>query len=207
MNQPQTQLDPAVARRNRFIFLGIVLIFVTPVLISLFMYKSGWRPTSTVNHGTLVQPPRPAPAFKMSIRAGGQFDQHGLEKLWNLVIAVDGACNEACRKNIYAIRQIQVAQGKNQFRVRRILFHTGNGTGLDKIAADYPKMVILEADAQAFSTLRSWLAIKDQPAGLDGSRVYMIDPLGNYMMYYSPGYDPTGMRKDMVRLLRVSHIG
>lgn len=207
MNEQQTQLDPAVIRRNRLMFLGVVVIFVAPVLIAFYMYKSGWRPSSTVNHGTLVQPARPAPEFKTSIKAGGHFDQHGLERLWNLVVVVDGSCNKACLDNIYAIRQIQTAQGKNQVRIRRILIHSGDATGLEKIAASYPRMVILEADTQAISTLRSWLTVKDQTGNFDGSRVYMVDPLGNFMMYYLPGYDPTGMRKDMVRLLKVSHIG
>jgi len=207
MNQQVNEFDPAIVRRNRRIFIGLVILFATPFVIAMYMYKSGWRPASTVNHGTLVQPARPAPELKMSIRAGGHFDQHGFENLWNLVVAVNGECNEACQKNLYAIRQIQIAQGKNESRIRRILVHTGNDAGLKQIAASYPKLVIVQADAKAFETLRSWLASKDQPGELDGSRVYMVDPLGNYMMYYLPGYDPTGMRKDMVRLLKVSHIG
>ena len=207
MNQQQIEFDPALARRNKRIFVGLVILFATPFVIAMYMYKSGWRPASTMNHGTLVQPPRPAPELKMSLRAGGQFDQHGFEKLWNLVVAVDGECNETCLKNLYAIRQIQIAQGKNESRVRRVLVHTGNNAGLEKIAVSYPKLVILQADTGAFETLRSWFASKKEPGKLDGSRVYMVDPLGNYMMYYLPGYDPTGMRKDMVRLLKVSHIG
>jgi hypothetical protein len=207
MNQQESQFDPVVARRNRRIFVGLVILFATPFVIAMYMYKSGWRPASTMNHGTLVQPPRPAPEFKLSIRAGGHFDQHGMEQLWSYVVVVDGVCNQACLKNLYAIRQIQIAQGKNQRRIRRILIHTGNDAGLNKIAASYPKLVILEADSTVFTTLRTWFATGDQAGKLDGSRVYLVDPLGNYMMYYLPGYDPTGMRKDMVRLLKVSHIG
>lgn len=207
MNQQETQFDPAVARRNRRIFVGLVLLFATPFVIAMYMYMSGWRPASTVNHGTLVQPPRPAPEFRLSIPAGDHFDQHGLEKLWNYVVVTEGACDQACLENLYAIRQIQIAQGKNQHRIRRILIQTGNGAGWKKIAESYPKLVILEADPGAFTILRAWLAIKDQAGKLDGSRVYLVDPLGNYMMYYLPGYDPTGMRKDMVRLLKVSQIG
>ncbi|MGW8247126.1 MAG: hypothetical protein ACWGOV_03370 [Acidiferrobacterales bacterium] len=207
MNQQETQFDPVVARRNRRIFVGLVLLFATPFVIAMYMYKTGWRPASTMNHGTLVQPPRPAPEFKLSIRDGGEFDQQALGKLWNYVVVTDGACDQVCLKNLYAVRQIQIAQGKNQHRIRRILIQTGKDTGLEKIAESYPKLVILEADSGAFSTLRTWFAIKDQAGKLDGSRVYLVDPLGNYMMYYLPGYDPTGMRKDMARLLKVSQIG
>ena len=194
MNQQQTGFDPVVARRNRKIFIGVVILFATPFLIAMYLYKSGWRPTSTVNHGTLVQPPRPAPAFDLSTSTGGTFNQHGMEQLWNLVVAVDGPCDKACQKNLYTIRQIQLAQGKNQHRIRRILIQTGTGSGMNKITQSYPKLIILHADTKAHSTLRSWFSSKEQPGNLDGNRVYMVDPLGNYMMYYLPGYDPTGMR-------------
>jgi hypothetical protein len=48
------------------------------------------------------------------------------------------------------------------------------------------------------------------PAGspLDNlNRVYLVDPLGNFMMSYPADADPTGMRKDLARLLRISQIG
>jgi hypothetical protein len=48
------------------------------------------------------------------------------------------------------------------------------------------------------------------PAGspLDNlNRIYLVDPLGNFMMSYPADADPTGMRKDLARLLRISQIG
>jgi cytochrome oxidase Cu insertion factor (SCO1/SenC/PrrC family) len=38
-------------------------------------------------------------------------------------------------------------------------------------------------------------------------RVYIIDPLGNLMMYYPPDADPSGMLKDLKKLLKYSKIG
>ena len=207
MNEQQNQFDPVVARRNRMIFVGMALLFAAPILIATYMYKSGWRPASTMNHGTLVQPPRPAPGFVLSNLAGGSFDQQGLKNLWNLVVVTEGACSNSCKKNLHTIRQVQVAQGKNQHRVRRILVQNGNVEDLDKLATAYPKLTILGADAASLDKLRKWTATSDRPGLFDGSRVYMVDPQGNFMMYYLPGYDPTGLRKDIVRLLKVSHIG
>ena len=49
---------------------------------------------------------------------------------------------------------------------------------------------------------------KDEGTPLDGrARIYMIDPLGNYFMFYKQDANPTGMRKDLERLLRISKIG
>jgi hypothetical protein len=38
-------------------------------------------------------------------------------------------------------------------------------------------------------------------------RVYLVDPLGNLMMYYLPDANPRGMIKDLHRLLKYSRIG
>lgn len=206
--EQQTQhIDPATVRNNRIKLLLVVALFVAPVAVAMYMYYSGWRPSATMNHGTLVQPARPAPNVSFSDNKNTSYDQHVFEQRWNLVVAVNGTCNESCKKNLYAIRQIQIAQGKNQHRIRRILIHTGVDTGIAEIAASYPELVILQTDAGTLAPLRTWLETGAPKHDLQGAYVYMIDPLGNYMMYYSPGYDPTGLRKDLVRLLRVSHIG
>ncbi len=38
-------------------------------------------------------------------------------------------------------------------------------------------------------------------------RVYLIDPLGNLMMFYAADAKPKGMLEDLKRLLRLSSIG
>jgi KaiC/GvpD/RAD55 family RecA-like ATPase len=38
-------------------------------------------------------------------------------------------------------------------------------------------------------------------------QVYVIDPLGNLMMWYSKDATSKGMKKDLKRLLKVSKIG
>ncbi len=48
------------------------------------------------------------------------------------------------------------------------------------------------------------------PAGgaLEGlDPIYLVDPLGNFMLHYPPDADASGMRKDLVRLLKVSQVG
>jgi hypothetical protein len=35
----------------------------------------------------------------------------------------------------------------------------------------------------------------------------IMDPLGNLMMKYPPGYDPYNVRNDLSKLLRISQIG
>ena len=52
------------------------------------------------------------------------------------------------------------------------------------------------------------LALLPQRAGaLNSHRLYLIDPLGNLMMFYAADAKPKGMLEDMKRLLRLSSIG
>lgn len=60
---------------------------------------------------------------------------------------------------------------------------------------------------------RPWISdVQDLQALLPGQDrpqdfIYVIDPLGNLMMRYPRDADPNGMKKDFVRLLKVSRIG
>ena len=37
--------------------------------------------------------------------------------------------------------------------------------------------------------------------------LFLMDPLGNLMMQYEPGFDPYNVKSDLMHLLRISQIG
>ena len=199
--------DVSKIRANRIKLLAVVALFVLPIAIAVYMHFSGWRPGSTINHGTLVQPAREAPELTFSGPGVTQSGKELFGEKWNLVVVTTTDCADACKLNLHAIRQIHIGQGKNQHRIRRVLVQTGEIRDLAGIGREYPDMAIVTVGTKMQQTLQDWLAVDGGAKAPDGSRVYMIDPLGNYMMYYVPGFDPSGMRKDLARLLRVSHIG
>ncbi|MEN8261544.1 MAG: hypothetical protein ABFS02_13370, partial [Pseudomonadota bacterium] len=64
------------------------------------------------------------------------------------------------------------------------------------------------------------LLLRSRPTGslsetlktvIDGEPIegalFIMDPFGNLMMRYPPGFDPYGVKKDLSHLLRVSQIG
>lgn len=199
--------DDRAVKAARFKFLVVVALFVLPVGSAMYLHFTGWRPGSTMNHGTLVSPARPAPDMEFIAAKSNPVSQNVFEKKWNLVMAVSAGCDDACLKNLYATRQIHVGQGKHQHRVRRILIHGGTLEQPGMLAKKYPDLVVIQANPSVFDQLKNWFALEGAPDVLNGQRVYMVDPLGNYMMYYAPGFEPKGMRKDLARLLRVSRIG
>ena len=53
----------------------------------------------------------------------------------------------------------------------------------------------------------SLLLERKRPAELHAGGCYLIDPLGNLVMYFPPGLDPKELVGDIKHLLKLSHIG
>ena len=49
--------------------------------------------------------------------------------------------------------------------------------------------------------------VLDEQDPMRAGRVYLVDPLGNLMMGYQPEDEPSGMIKDLERLLKYSGLG
>ena len=49
--------------------------------------------------------------------------------------------------------------------------------------------------------------VLDEQDPMRAGRVYLVDPLGNLMMSYQPEDEPSGMIKDLERLLKYSGLG
>jgi cytochrome oxidase Cu insertion factor (SCO1/SenC/PrrC family) len=190
----------------------LALLFLMPVLVAYLMHmrvEHGWRPSSTTNKGTLIQPPRKLtlPAGLVS-PTGKPVSPDFLGGKWTLVYIDDAACGEACRNKLNQMHQVRLAQGENLRRVQRLFLVTdASGTGgLTKVLADYPDMataLLSPGQAAAIAPVFSVAGIPMQGAG----NVYLVDPLGNLMMYYRPDADPRGIIQDLQRLLKYSHTG
>jgi cytochrome oxidase Cu insertion factor (SCO1/SenC/PrrC family) len=105
------------------------------------------------------------------------------------------------------MRQVRLAQGENMRRVQRLFLVTDSAAAdLRKLLADYPDMAVAFAPVAQTNALSPLFSIEGTP--MKGSnRVYLVDPLGNLMMYYRPDSDPQGMIRDLERLLKYSQVG
>jgi hypothetical protein len=107
------------------------------------------------------------------------------------------------------MRQVHAAQGKEAERVQRVFVVT-DASALDRLGAalrDYPGMIVLAGPPEAVASLARQFAVPEAADPGRGGRIYLVDPLGNFMMHYAPDTDPNGLRKDLARLLRLSRIG
>lgn len=187
----------------------LVLLFIFPVAVSFILYATGWRPSGTINHGELVEPARPVEDVSLARLDGKQMRFADLKKKWTLVYFGSAECLSPCKDNLYKMRQVRLSLGADGTRVQRLFVVTDtNALELLKYELkEYPDMAVVTGPAENIEVLASQFQL---PVGtpLDKlERIYVVDPLGLLMMSYPAGADPSGMRKDLKRLLKVSRIG
>jgi cytochrome oxidase Cu insertion factor (SCO1/SenC/PrrC family) len=199
-------------RRQRRTLIGLALLFFAPLGLAFFLYYGvGWRPGSHVNHGQLIDPPRPLPAVRLPhVALDGSADTQTapdfLTRKWTLLYWGPGTCAERCKAELYDTRQVRYALNRDMDRVQRVFVAQGPCCDLDFLRRQHPDLITVRATSDAAPVLALLrLSPADDPA--TGGRVYLIDPLGNLMMVYAAGARPKGMLEDLKRLLGLSQVG
>lgn len=195
---------PAAKRRSgRWQLLLVASIFFVPLAAAVALYYSAsWRPPAGVQHGELIDPPRPLPEMAFSLPDGGTAVANVLRGRWFLVHAVAGSCDERCLSTLADLRQLRLALDKDAPRVQRVLLHNGRCCDAGSPAAE-PDLLVLGAAGPQGAALRALFP----PATDGGVGIYIVDPHGNLMMGYPATGAARGLLKDLERLLRLSSIG
>lgn len=194
--------------KSRLSIILVLVLCALPFVAATVAYKMGWRPQGSVNHGTLLEKARPLKNLSFKDNRGRSVSLKDLRGKWNMVYVATGKCGKSCQHSLYKIRQVRLTQGKHMGRVQNVYIYTMRGLPSIKITKEYRLRYWRASGATIKSLARQLHLPKDQGTPLDGkARIYLIDPLGNFFMFYGEDADPTGIRKDLGRLLRISKIG
>jgi cytochrome oxidase Cu insertion factor (SCO1/SenC/PrrC family) len=202
------QKNTAKARGRRKILL-VALTAALPLIIAYALFYSGWRPGSTANYGELVQPARPIADATLQTLDKKKIRFSEWRGKWTLITFSPAECLSPCEKTLYNLRQVVAAQGEEAKRVQSVFIVTDPKAlvWLHYAIKDYPDMLVIVGPMEDVRTLARQFVLPDGSPPEGSQRIYLVDPLGNLMMSYPPGADPTGLRKDLARLLRISQIG
>jgi cytochrome oxidase Cu insertion factor (SCO1/SenC/PrrC family) len=207
---PQTRRQRGFLNsRQALVLLG--LLFLAPTFVAWVMHHSGeggWQPEGMTNYGTLVHPARPL-TLPADLMAGDRPLNLYLQGLWTLVYIGDGSCDKLCNRNLYNMRQIRTAQNENMKRVQTLYLLLGDGVSpaVQELAGkEYPELTVVPVTAAQAAAMAPLFRI-DDTAMHQAERIYIVDPLGNLMMYYAPDAEPNGVLRDLRKLLKSSRIG
>lgn len=183
---------------GRWKMLTVLAVCAAPVVASYFTYFV-IRPEARTNYSTLITPPRPLPeALPLRDPAGQPVTPRSLHGQWLLVVVAGAACDARCEKNLVLVRQLRETLGRDKDRVDK-LWLVPDGAAPAEAARLASGATALQVPREA---LAAWLA----PA--DGHRleehVYLVDPMGQWMMRAPVDPDPPRFKRDVERLLRAS---
>jgi cytochrome oxidase Cu insertion factor (SCO1/SenC/PrrC family) len=159
----------------------VFIVCAAPFALGWLAYEFGWGVSGGGNYGELIAPRPVAEALAP------------LKGKWVLVTFDAGACDSACEKKLYIVRQVRKAQGKDAERIERLWMITDGAKPRAELLA------AIEGSHTATGNL-------DFP-GERAEHIYLVDPLGNLMMRFPKDPDPARIIKDLQRLLKYSGFG
>ncbi len=200
---PQRALDAQERRTGagRWKMLLVLLVCAAPVVASYFTYYVV-RPQGRRNFGELIEPQRALPD-QASISLGGQpGNLRALKGQWLLLSVSSAACDETCERHLYLQRQLRESLGKEKDRLDWVWLVTDELAVPDKLLPALKGATVLRV---APAALAAWLA--PSPQRQLAEHLYLVDPLGNWMLRFPADLDVAGAaraKRDLERLLRAS---
>ena len=189
------------ARAGRIKMLLVLAVCAAPVVASYLTYFF-IRPGQRTNYGELIQPTRSLPALALQTLDGQPVAAASLRGQWLLVVVAPADCDARCEQRLYAQRQLREMLGRDRDRLDKVWFVTGPGQPRPALRAAVqaaPEVTVLRAPRQQ---IEQWLAPAAGHA-LD-EHLYLVDPLGEWMMRFPADFEPAKVKRDLERLLRAS---
>ena len=187
--------------RGRLKMLVLLAVCAAPVVASYFTYFVV-RPGLRTNYGALIVPTRGLPDLALQRLDGSPVAAQSLKGQWLLVVVGPSACDAACDKRLFMQRQLREMLGRERERVDKIWLVTDAAPLSPRLRAateESPALTVLRANRAA---LAQWLAPAEGHALEE--HLYLVDPMGEWMMRMPPQPDPARVKRDLDRLLRAS---
>lgn len=193
-------------QKNRRILVLLFAMSIIPFCLAWYLSaNTGWITTRT-NRGELINPPVTTEYNEFSgYDAFSSDNMHELKGRWVLINIVSGVqCGPECLDAMHKSRQLRLMMSKDLLRIRRLALL------MRPVAQDVAEGWWKE-DTRLLRA-RPKMSLHDKIQRITGREsgdggLLIMDPLGNLMLQYKPGFDPYDVKKDLGKLLRISQIG
>lgn len=188
-------------RSGRLKMLLVLLVCAAPVIASYLTYFV-IRPQARTNYGSLILPTRAMPALELQQLDGKPVASAALKGQWLLLAVAPSSCDAGCEKHLFMQRQLREMLGRDRDRLDKVWLVTDAGAPAPQVLAaieTLPGQQVLRVDRAA---LAAWLA-PDEGHALE-DHLYVVDPMGEWMMRMPADAEPARVKRDIERLLRAS---
>ena len=191
-------MSESAPKKGRLQLLLIAAVFLGPLLVAALLYFQGspLQPAGRTNHGALLEPIVDVSDSLSDLPAADRYDSS-----WLLLYTNPAPCDDRCQDALYTLRQSRLMLGKEMDRLRRVFLHGGTAPDTVFVAEEHEGLITIRDSKLA------GLLDNKRPANLPAGGFFLIDPLGNLVMYFRPDLEPAEMVDDIKHLLRLSRIG
>ncbi|MDH5473814.1 MAG: SCO family protein [Gammaproteobacteria bacterium] len=194
-------------KKSRATLWIMIILFGLPYIAAFYFYfYADELELGQTNYGHLISPVRQISDISLKRIDNSNFTFSEMKGTWILVSIGNSSCQKSCLDNLYKMRQIRKAVGEDRTRIQRVflLTESSNIESFNRLLPDYTGMEVMIPGNENYNQLISSFSLSGEPTE-DG--IYIIDPMGNYMMAYPKDADAEKILKDIRRLLKVSKIG
>ena len=184
--------------------LGLIGVFTAPIVLGSAMYLNADRlglDVETTNYGTLIQPPVNLSAAGVTINQAPADPEQFIRNKWTLLYITPDICEVKCQERQALMKRIRLLTNEDMRRMQTASVYQTAPTDIERLSSNYGKMTIAVSDQSNQDFFKQFPKLAEQP-------IYVVDPLGNLMMYFT-GDSPDIKRimKDFKRILKYSRIG
>ena len=172
-------------------FWMLLAMFILPIAFGmLFFYANpNYFSESTVNYGELVRPVIATDERDIEIDGDAS-----LQGIWTMVY-VSSHCDDVCENAVADMKTIRTLMNADMRRIQRMIIIKDNST---------PK----NSDKSLIKARVTSQKLTQNLKNYTENAIYLIDPIGNIMLYYEPqNIDVRLVIKDLKRLFKYSRIG
>ncbi|QOL50007.1 cytochrome C oxidase subunit I [Massilia litorea] len=201
-NTLSEQASKKARRDGRLKLFVLLFVCAAPIIASYVTYYI-IKPSGRTNYGAFIdQRSHPMPKLASTTLDGRPESLENYAGKWIMLKVGGGACDEACSKQLFAMRQLRTMQGKNMDRVERVWLITDKEPVDTMLIRMYDDMHMLRVSPEQ---LAKWLPVEAGTKLED--HIFLIDPRSNLMMRFPKDPDPRKVNKDLAKLLKASAIG
>ncbi|MBV1916184.1 MAG: hypothetical protein KUG72_12410 [Pseudomonadales bacterium] len=176
---------------KRWQFRFLLFFGFAPLVAAWVMIGTGVGiPAGTSNHGELMSPGLVVPKQVNALQGGR----------WGLVMIGDH-CEQPCKDQLVLMQQVHKSLGKEFGRMQSIWFKYEDHELFPAENSGEPDSV----PSRVTEEMSAWLTAHQLPN--DDYSIWLIDPLGNLVLRFSPGTDGRDILTDIRFLLKASKVG
>jgi hypothetical protein len=195
MNDPQhpvrTAEEARALRKGRLKLLLVGFVFLAPILAAGVLTMTGWQPTGQGN-GLPITPQRSLLDVRVDLAAGGQYIWRDSEPRLTLIALPGPQCAANCLKQLALMRNARITLNRNADRLR--LLYLGAPPESPDAKAVMPDWQVGSDVARQLESYR--------PTDPDSVAAVFVESNGTALSLYPAGFDPSGLRKDLQKVIR-----